>query len=196
MASRPLEATPSADLPTRAGAFTVVAFRFPEGEEHVAVIKGDPAGDATLARVHSSCLTGDVLGSCRCDCGPQLAAALDAIEREGRGVVLYLNQEGRGIGLFNKIRTYVEQDQGANTVEANVKLGFDADGRTYEHAAQMLQHLGVASVRLLTNNPKKVAALEAAGIPVVERVPHVVGATDLNRLYIQTKRDLLGHIIS
>lgn len=190
------QSTPPADLPTRAGVFRVVAFRFPDGEEHLAVIKGDPSGEAALARVHSSCLTGDVLGSCRCDCGPQLAAALDAIEREGRGVVLYLNQEGRGIGLFNKIRAYVEQDAGANTVEANVRLGFEADARTYEHAAAMLGHLGVTSVRLLTNNPKKVAALEAAGIPVVERVPHVVGANSVNRLYIQTKRDLLGHIIS
>lgn len=189
------EVTPPAELPTVAGAFTLVAFRFPDGEEHLAVIKGDPSGPNTLARIHSSCLTGDVLGSRRCDCGPQLAAALEAIEREGRGVVLYLNQEGRGIGLFNKIRAYVEQDAGANTVEANLKLGFDADERNYEQAAAMLAHLGVASVRLLTNNPKKVEALEAAGIPVAERVPHVVGANDANRLYIATKRDLLGHII-
>ena len=189
-------ATPPADLPTRSGDFLVVAFKFDDGEEHVAILKGDVAGPAVLTRVHSSCLTGDVLGSCRCDCGPQLAAALDAIEREGRGVVLYLNQEGRGIGLYNKIRAYVEQDGGANTVEANVKLGFDADARTYEKAAEMLRHLGVASVRLLTNNPKKVDALEAAGLSVAERVPHVVGENEVNRLYIQTKRDLLGHIIS
>lgn len=195
MVAPAFEVTSPADLPTRAGSFTIVAFRFADGQEHLAVVKGDPAGEATLARVHSSCMTGDVLGSCRCDCGPQLAAALDAIEREGRGVVLYLNQEGRGIGLFNKIRAYVEQDAGANTVEANVKLGFDADERTYEHAAAMLGHLGVASVRLLTNNPKKVEALEAAGVPVAERVPHVVGGNEVNRLYIQTKRDLMGHII-
>ncbi|HET6404813.1 MAG TPA: GTP cyclohydrolase II [Candidatus Thermoplasmatota archaeon] len=189
-------ATPPADLPTRSGSFSLVAFRFEDGEEHVAVVKGDPAGPATLARVHSSCLTGDVLGSCRCDCGPQLSAALEAIEREGRGVVLYLHQEGRGIGLFNKVRAYVEQDAGANTVEANVKLGFDADARSYEKAVAMLRHLGVESVRLLTNNPKKMAALEAAGIAVVKRVPHVVGGNEVNRLYIQTKRDLMGHIIT
>ena len=174
----------------------MVAFKFDDGEEHVAILMGDVAGAAVLVRIHSSCLTGDVLGSCRCDCGPQLHAALEAIEREGRGVLLYLNQEGRGIGLYNKIRAYVEQDGGANTVEANVKLGFDADARTYEKAADMLRHLGVASVRVLTNNPKKVEALEATGIPVTERVPHVVGENPTNRLYIQTKRDLLGHIIS
>ena len=190
------DVTAPAELPTRAGHFQVVAFKFEDGEEHLALVKGDAAGGATLARVHSSCLTGDVLGSCRCDCGPQLAAALEAIEREERGVLLYLNQEGRGIGLYNKIRAYVEQDGGANTVEANVKLGFDADERNYDKAAAMLRHLGVVSVRLLTNNPKKVEALEAAGIPVVERVPHVVGENDVNRLYIQTKRDLMGHIIS
>lgn len=194
-ASRGFDVTPPAELPTRWGQFSVVAFRFAD-EEHLAIVKGDPAGADVLARVHSSCLTGDVLGSCRCDCGPQLASALEAIEREGRGVVLYLNQEGRGIGLFNKIRTYVEQDAGANTVEANVKLGFDADGRTYDQAAAMLRHLGVTSVRLLTNNPKKVASLAAAGIAVAERVPHHVGENDVNRLYIQTKRDLLGHISS
>ena len=188
--------TPPADLPTRWGSFTVRAFRFSDGEEHLAIAKGDVAGGRVLARVHSSCLTGDALGSTRCDCGPQLAAALEAIEREGRGVVVYLNQEGRGIGLYNKIRAYVEQDGGANTVEANVRLGFDADARSYEKAATMLRTLGATSVRLLTNNPKKVAALEAAGIPVAERVPHVVGATETNRLYIATKRDLLGHLIS
>ena len=188
------EATPPADLPTRHGAFQVVAFRF-GADEHLAILKGDAAGAGVLARVHSSCLTGDVLGSARCDCGAQLDAALQAIEREGRGVVLYMNQEGRGIGLFNKIRAYVEQDAGANTVEANVKLGFDADARSYDQAATMLRELGVESVRLLTNNPKKVAAIERAGIPVVERVPHVVGATATNRLYIETKRDLMGHLI-
>ncbi|HVM44394.1 MAG TPA: GTP cyclohydrolase II [Candidatus Thermoplasmatota archaeon] len=188
--------TPPADLPTRWGSFCVVAFRFANGEEHVAVTKGDVAGAGVLARLHSSCLTGDVLGSCRCDCGPQLAAAMEAIEREGRGVVVYLNQEGRGIGLFNKIRAYVEQDAGANTVEANLRLGFDADARSYEQAAAMLRHLGATSVRLLTNNPKKVAALEAAGVPVDARVPHVAGQSAQNRLYIETKRDLLGHLIS
>ena len=196
MSGMSVDVTPPAALPTRWGEFQVVAFRFPDGEEHLAILKGDVAGLRVLARVHSSCLTGDVLGSCRCDCGPQLAAALEAIEREGRGIVLYLNQEGRGIGLFNKIRAYVEQDQGANTVEANVKLGFDADQRTYGQAVAMLRELGVESVRLLTNNPRKVESLEKAGIRVDERVPHVVGQNDANRLYIQTKRDLLGHLLS
>lgn len=190
-----VEVTSPAALPTRAGGFRVVAFRFPGGEEHLAVLKGEPAGARTLVRLHSSCLTGDVLGSCRCDCGPQLAGALEAIEREGRGVVLYLNQEGRGIGLFNKIRAYVEQDMGANTVEANVKLGFDADARSYGQAVEMLRHLRVESVRLLTNNPDKLAALVDAGIPVVERVPHQPGQNETNRLYIETKRDLMGHLL-
>src|ERR1051325_275862 len=192
-----MEFTPPAALPTRFGVFQIVAFRFPEGgqAEHVAIVKGDPAGAAVLARVHSSCLTGDVLGSHRCDCGPQLELALAAIEKEGRGVVLYLNQEGRGIGLFNKIRAYHEQDRGANTVEANEKLGFQADARDYAHAAQMLRHLGIRSVRLMTNNPGKVRALEAAALPVEARVPHVAGVTDANRPYLKTKQDLLGHLL-
>lgn len=190
-----VDATPPAALPTRWGDFQAVAFRFPDGEEHLAVVKGNPAGAATLVRLHSSCLTGDVLGSRRCDCGPQLAGALQAIEREGRGVVLYLQQEGRGIGLFNKLRAYVEQDQGANTVEANLKLGFDADERSYGKAVAMLRHLGVESVRLLTNNPKKLDALASAGIDVVERVPHQPGQNETNRLYIETKRDLMGHLL-
>ena len=191
-----MDVTPPADLPTRWGRFRVVAFRFPEGQEHIAILKGDPKGAAVLARVHSSCLTGDVLGSERCDCGPQLHSALDAIEREGRGVVLYLNQEGRGIGLFHKIRAYVEQDKGANTVEANEMLGFQADARSYDQAAAMLRALGVTSVRLMTNNPAKVRALEAAGVPVEARVPHVAGETAVNRKYLATKRDLLGHLLS
>ncbi|HUR68579.1 MAG TPA: GTP cyclohydrolase II [Candidatus Thermoplasmatota archaeon] len=195
------DVTSPAALPTRWGEFQVVAFRFahePQATadcEHLAIVKGDIRGADVLARVHSSCITGDVVGSSRCDCGPQLDAALEAIEREGRGVVLYLNQEGRGIGLFNKIRAYVEQDAGANTVEANVKLGFDADARSYEQAVDMLRHLGVASVRLMTNNPKKVEGLEAAGIVVSARVPHVAGHTPTNRLYIETKRDLMGHLL-
>ena len=191
-----MDVTPAAELPTRWGRFRVVAFRFPEGQEHLAILKGDPSGPGVLARVHSSCLTGDVLGSHRCDCGPQLHRALEAIEREGKGVVVYLNQEGRGIGLYHKIRAYVEQDRGANTVEANEMLGFQADARTYDQAVAMLRHLGVASVRLMTNNPAKVQALEAAGLPVDARVPHVTGETDVNRAYLKTKRDLLGHLLS
>jgi GTP cyclohydrolase II len=191
-----LEVTPPAELPTRFGRFRILAFRAPGGEELVAIVKGDPSGEAVLARVHSSCLTGDVLGSHRCDCGAQLAKALQAIEREGRGVVLYLNQEGRGIGLFSKVHAYALQDRGANTVEANERLGYAADARDYANAAAALRKLGVASVRLMTNNPGKVRALEHAGVPVVERVPHVAGVNDINRGYLATKRDLLGHLLS
>lgn len=194
-AQPPFEVTPPVDLPTRWGQFKVVAFRFPEGEEHLAIVKGDVRGARVLARLHSCCATGDVLASERCDCGPQLQAALLAIEYEGRGVVLYLDQEGRGIGLFNKIRAYHEQDLGANTVEANEKLGFAADQRGYEHAVAMLRHLGVTSVRLLTNNPAKLEALREAGIPVDERVPHNPGETPVNRIYLATKRDLMGHLL-
>lgn len=190
------EVTPAAALPTQWGSFHAVAFRFPSGAEHLAIVKGDPAGADVLARVHSSCLTGDVLGSHRCDCGAQLVEALRAIERENRGIVLYMNQEGRGIGLFNKIRAYHAQDHGANTVEANEMLGFAADARTYEEAVAMLTHLGVENVRLMTNNPAKVEALERAGVPVVARVPHVAGVSDANRLYLETKRDLMGHLMS
>lgn len=194
--SGPLQMTPPAALPTRWGTFRVVAFRFGDGAEHLAILKGEATGKGVLARIHSSCVTGDVLGSHRCDCGAQLASGLEAIEREGRGVVLYLQQEGRGIGLFHKIRAYVEQDAGANTVEANEMLGFDADARSYDHAAAMLRGLGVTSVRLMTNNPRKVEGLAKAGIPVDERVPHAAGATESNRHYLQTKRDLLGHLLS
>lgn len=195
LVAQAFEVTAPADLPTRWGRFAVVAFRFADGAEHLALVKGDVSGPRVLTRLHSSCATGDILGSGRCDCGPQLHAALAAIEREGRGVVLYLNQEGRGIGLFNKIRAYHEQDQGANTVEANEKLGFAADERGYGQAVAMLGHLRVESVRLMTNNPAKLRAIEAAGIPVAERVPHNPGETDVNRIYLATKRDLMGHLL-
>ena len=188
------QATPPADLPTRWGRFQAIAFRFANAE-HLAIVKGDVAGDSVLARVHSSCVTGDILGSERCDCGPQLAKALQAIEKEGRGVVLYVHQEGRGIGLFNKLLAYHEQDHGANTLEANERLGFPADARTYDEAAEMLRALGVASVRLMTNNPGKVHALQAAGIPVDARIPHEAGRSAHNRIYLATKRDLMGHLL-
>lgn len=188
------QATPAADLPTRWGRFQAIAFRFADAE-HLAIVKGDVAGASVLARVHSSCATGDILGSERCDCGPQLAKALQAIEKEGRGVVVYVHQEGRGIGLFNKLLAYHEQDHGANTLEANERLGFPGDARSYHEAAQMLRALGVTSVRLMTNNPAKVAALEAAGIPVEERVPHEAGRSVHNRGYLATKRDLMGHLL-
>jgi GTP cyclohydrolase II len=173
--------TAAAHLPTRFGRFEAVAFRFPNGAEHLAILKGDVRGTRVLTRVHSSCLTGDVLGSERCDCGPQLAKALEAIEEAGCGVVIYLQQEGRGVGLFNKLRAYHEQDRGANTLEANVKLGLPADARTYDEAAEILRALGVESVRLMTNNPAKVAALESHGVAVAERLAHQVGENDVNR---------------
>lgn len=188
--------TPRTDLPTRWGRFEAVAFRFADsGAEHLAVLKGDVAGPGVLARVHSSCATGDVLGSERCDCGPQLAKALRAIETEGRGVVLYLQQEGRGIGLFNKLLAYHEQDNGADTLEANLRLGFPVDARAYDEATAMLRFLGAESVRLMTNNPAKVAALEAHGIPVDERLPHETGRSAHNTLYLKAKRDLMGHLL-
>ena len=188
------QATPAADLPTQWGRFQAIAFRFANAE-HLAIVKGDPVGASVLARVHSSCVTGDILGSERCDCGPQLEKALRAIEREGRGVVLYVHQEGRGIGLFNKLLAYHEQDHGANTLEANTRLGFPGDARTYDEAAEMMRALGVTSVRLMTNNPAKVSALEAAGIPVEQRIPHEAGRNAHNRVYLATKRDLMGHLL-
>lgn len=191
---RAVEVSPRARLPTRHGVFDVLAFRA-GGGEHVALVLGDVAGgERVLARVHSSCLTGDVLGSMRCDCGAQLEAALEAVAREGRGVILYLNQEGRGIGLLNKIRAYALQDAGKDTVEANEELGFPADLRDFGAAAAMLAHLRVASVRLLTNNPRKVQGLEAAGIPVAERVALVAGHAPTNEGYLATKRAKLGHL--
>lgn len=196
----PFDATDPARLPTRRGEFRLVAFRFPRApgepaEEHVAVTMGDVRGADVLVRVHSSCVTGDVLGSTKCDCGPQLDHALNRIAEEGRGVVVYLQQEGRGIGLFNKVRAYALQDRGANTVEANVRLGLPPEAREFTQAAAMLRHLGVRSVRLMTNNPLKVRALERAGVPVVAREPHHVGETEDNRAYLRDKRDLMGHLL-
>ena len=172
----------------------IVAFRTPEMPgEHIALLIGNPDGKPPLVRLHSECLTGDVLGSLKCDCGPQLHAAIEAIEASGWGIVLYLRQEGRGIGLINKLRAYALQDQGFDTVDANTRLGFAVDSRDFAVAARMLALLGQRSVRLLTNNPAKVAQLEAAGIAVVERVPHVLPANPHNERYLATKRDRTGH---
>jgi len=187
----------TAKLPTQWGEFTIHGFEEPgSGKEHVALAMGDITdGKPVLMRVHSECLTGDALFSQRCDCGPQLEAALAAIAKEGRGVVLYLRQEGRGIGLMNKIRAYDLQDKGADTVEANEQLGFDADLREYAICETMLQHLGVHKARLLTNNPRKVAALEKHGIEVVERIALQTGRNPHNEAYLQTKRGKLGHLL-
>lgn len=185
----------AAVIPTRFGEFRAVAFAH-EGREHVALTRGHVTGTAdVLVRVHSSCLTGDVFGSHRCDCGAQLDEALRRIAAEGRGVLLYLNQEGRGIGLVNKIRAYHLQESGADTVEANEALGFPADVRDFSGAAAMLRHLGVTRVRLLTNNPRKVVALEAGGIAVAERVPLVVGRRAENSAYLDAKQTKLGHLL-
>ena len=172
----------------------IVAFRSPEDpREHVALIFGTPDGTPPLVRLHSECLTGDVLGSLKCDCGPQLHGALHRIADAGWGVLLYLRQEGRGIGLINKLRAYQLQDQGFDTVDANVRLGFAIDARDFGVAARMLDLLGVKQVRLLTNNPAKVAGLEAEGIAVVERLPLALPANPHNERYLATKRDRTGH---
>jgi GTP cyclohydrolase II len=184
-----------AKLPTRfAEQAEIVAFRSEEdGAEHVALLIGAPCGKPPLVRLHSECLTGDVLGSLKCDCGPQLDAALEAIAASGWGILLYLRQEGRGIGLVNKLRAYALQDQGFDTVDANLRLGFADDERDFTVAADMLAKLSQKEIRLLTNNPRKVEGLEAAGISVAERVPLRAGGNPHNRAYLETKRSRSGH---
>jgi GTP cyclohydrolase II len=172
----------------------ILAFRSPDGEEHVALVIGAFGGKPPLVRLHSECLTGDVFGSLKCDCGPQLREALRLIAAAGGGVLLYLRQEGRGIGLANKLRAYALQDRGLDTVEANERLGFADDERDYDHAAAMLRELGVDRVRLLTNNPAKQAGLAAAGIEVVERVAHHMPANPHNADYLAVKRGKSGHL--
>jgi GTP cyclohydrolase II len=172
----------------------IVAFRTPEAPgEHVALLFGQPDGTPPLVRLHSECLTGDAFSSLKCDCGPQLRAAIDRIEASGWGILLYLRQEGRGIGLVNKLRAYALQDQGFDTVDANTRLGFAIDARDFGVAARMLQLLGQNRVRLLTNNPAKVAGLEAYGVQVVERVAHHLPSNPHNERYLATKRDRTGH---
>lgn len=186
-----------ANLPTLYGEFRIVAYENDlNPETHVAIVKGNPTpGNPTLVRVHSECLTGDVLGSLRCDCGGQIAAALCRIEQEGTGVVLYMRQEGRGIGLANKLRAYGLQDSGLDTVEANHKLGFKADLRDYGIGAQILVDLGVRKMRLMTNNPTKIVGLEGYGLDVVERVPLELDACEYNAAYLQTKKEKMGHLL-
>jgi GTP cyclohydrolase II len=174
----------------------IVAFRSAEeAVEHVALVIGRPNGQPPLVRLHSECLTGDVFGSLKCDCGPQLDAALHRIAHEGWGVLLYLRQEGRGIGLVNKLRAYALQDQGFDTVDANLRLGFAIDARDFGVAARMLTLLGHDRIRLLTNNPAKVDGIEAAGVTVIERIAHALPANPHNAAYLDTKRDRTGHLL-
>ncbi len=184
-------------LPTDAGTFRLRAYQRLGGEEiDLALVMGSVSGsEPVLVRLHSECLTGDVFGSQRCDCGSQLETAMARIAAEGRGVIVYLRQEGRGIGLLNKLRAYHLQDQGLDTVEANLELGFPADLRDYREAAIILRDLGIERIRLLTNNPRKVAALEELGFVVVERVPIELPPTEHNHRYLRTKRDKLGHLV-
>jgi len=186
----------SAQLPTQWGVFSIHGFEeTATGKEHIALVMGDIAdGEPVLMRIHSECLTGDALFSQRCDCGPQLQAALEAIAAEGRGLLLYLRQEGRGIGLLNKIRAYALQDKGADTVEANEQLGFDADLRQYAICEAMLKYLQVKKVRLMTNNPRKVKALQDQGIEVIERKSLQFGRNPHNEAYLKTKQGKLGHL--
>jgi 3,4-dihydroxy 2-butanone 4-phosphate synthase / GTP cyclohydrolase II len=186
-----------AKLPTRHGTFQLHLYEdVPTGEHHVALVRGEVDGAKNvLVRVHSSCFTGDVLHSLRCDCGEQLRAALEIIDRAGQGVVLYMHQEGRGIGLVNKLHAYVLQETGLDTVQANKKLGFAPDLREYGIGAQILADLGLSSVRLLTNNPKKIVGIEGYGLRVVKRVPLVVPPNPANRRYLETKRRKLGHLL-
>ncbi len=186
------------NLPTDFGVFKAVAYTNDvDRKEHVALVKGEIRSDEpTLVRVHSECLTGDVFHSHRCDCGPQLAAALEAIEKNGSGVLLYMRQEGRGIGLINKLKAYELQEQGFDTVEANMKLGFAADLRDYGIGAQILKDLGVKSIRLLTNNPRKIAGLEGYGLSIAERVPLQMKENESNTNYLHTKKAKLGHLLN
>ena len=187
-----------ARLPTEFGEFTVIAYRNDvDKAEHLALVKGEVAGlSNVLVRMHSKCLTGDVFGSQRCDCGPQLHAAMELVAQEGRGVIVYLDQEGRGIGLLNKIRAYALQDSGADTVQANQRLGFAPDLRNYGIGAQILRDLGLSSIRVMTNNPRKLVGLEGYGLEIVERVPLLASPTQDNAGYLRTKRDKLGHLLA
>ena len=188
----------TAKLPTEFGDFEIHAYDdLTEQKTHVALVLGDIGdGKGVLIRVHSSCLTGDVFHSARCDCGPQLHTAMKLIASEGRGIILYLNQEGRGIGLANKIRAYALQDQGYDTVEANERLGFSADQREYGLGVEILSDLGVKSMRMLTNNPRKLAGVENHGMSVSELVPIEIPASDSTRRYLRTKKEKLGHLLS
>ena len=187
----------SVKMPTNWGDFDMIAYtQIDTGETHLALVKGSwEPGEPVLVRVHSSCVTGDIFGSCRCDCGPQLHRAMQMISEEGKGVVVYMNQEGRGIGLLNKLKAYLLQENGMDTVEANLELGFDMDQRDYGVGAQILRSLGISKMRLMTNNPKKRAGLIGYGLEVVENVPIEIAPNPHNEVYLKTKRDKMDHAI-
>lgn len=192
-----VEKVATASLPTQIGDFKIAGYRsLTSSEEFVVLYKGEMNRDIpTLVRIHSQCLTGDVFGSIKCDCGPQLHKAMEMIEAAGRGAIVYQQQEGRGIGIINKIRAYALQDEGADTVEANEKLGFQVDARTYQQCAEILFDLGLCKVRVMSNNPDKIKALEEAGLRVIERVPIEVEAKEPAAHYLRTKKEKLGHLL-
>jgi 3,4-dihydroxy 2-butanone 4-phosphate synthase/GTP cyclohydrolase II len=192
-----IEEVVKVDMPTRSGHFNLIAFREKySSNEHLALVKGSWEKDEpVMVRVHSSCFTGDILGSLRCDCGEQLQAAMQLVEKEGKGVILYMNQEGRGIGLLNKLKAYRLQEQGMDTVEANLHLGFQMDQRDYGIGAQILRHLGISKLKLISNNPKKRVGLIGYGLEVVDNIPIEISPNPYNKKYLQTKRDKLGHEI-
>lgn len=183
------------ELPTQWGDFKMVAYTHLSTQlQHLALYKGEWKKDeAVLVRVHSSCMTGDIFGSCRCDCGAQLHSAMETIEKEGKGIIVYMNQEGRGIGLLNKLKAYKLQEQGRDTVEANLELGFKMDERDYGIGAQIIRDLGVSKIRLMTNNPKKRVGLMGYGLEIVENIALEIQSNQYNRVYLETKRDKLGH---
>lgn len=192
-----VERVATANLPTETGDFKIAGYRsLISDEEFVVLYKGELRPDVpTLVRIHSQCLTGDVFGSIKCDCGPQLHKAMQMIEDEGRGAIVYQQQEGRGIGIINKIRAYALQDQGADTVEANEKLGFEVDAREYQQCAEILFDLGLCKVKVISNNPDKLKALEEAGLTIVERIPIEIKTNDPAAHYLRTKKEKLGHLI-
>ncbi len=192
-----VERVASAKLPTQVGDFRIAGYRsMTSNEEFVVLYKGEMNGETpTLVRIHSQCLTGDVFGSVKCDCGPQLRRAMEMIEADGRGAIVYQQQEGRGIGIINKIRAYALQDEGADTVEANEELGFAIDARDYQQCAEILFDLGLCKVRVISNNPDKLAALERAGLQIVERIPIEVASEEEAELYMRTKKEKMGHLL-
>jgi 3,4-dihydroxy 2-butanone 4-phosphate synthase/GTP cyclohydrolase II len=193
----PVRRVATARLPTDYGDFSIHVYANVFGDTHVALLRGEVGeGENVLTRVHSACLTGDIFHSARCDCGAQLHTALQRIAEEGRGVLLYLNQEGRGIGLANKIRAYALQEQGFDTVEANERLGFPADSRDYRVGVRILRDLGIRSTRLLSNNPLKLSGVIGDGLSVSERLPIEITASDSSRRYLETKKEKLGHLLS